>query len=143
MKLQFRDRIDFGLLVLRLGIGLMFVIVHGLPKLVGGVSIWKGLGGAFNRLLGFPFVPEFWGFLASVSEFGGGICLIAGVFFRPACVLMLFTMVIAVASIIRGGYGFNSASQPVELGIVLLGLLLTGPGKLTLPNLFTTWKATR
>ncbi len=143
MKLQFRDRIDFGLLVLRLGIGLMFVIVHGLPKLVGGVSMWKGLGGAFNRLLSLSFVPEFWGFLASMSEFAGGICLIAGVFFRPACALMLFTMVIAVASIIRGGYGFNSASQPIELGIVLLSLFLTGPGKLTLPNFLTTWKTSR
>ncbi|MBA2743395.1 MAG: DoxX family protein [Chthoniobacterales bacterium] len=121
----------------------MFVIVHGLPKLVGGVSMWKGLGGAFNRLLSLSFVPEFWGFLASMSEFAGGICLIAGVFFRPACALMLFTMVIAVASIIRGGYGFNSASQPIELGIVLLSLFLTGPGKLTLPNFLTTWKTSR
>lgn len=121
----------------------MFVIVHGLPKLAGGVSRWKGLGGAFNRLAGFSFLPEFWGFLASISEFGGGLCLIAGMFLRPACALMLFTMAIAVASIIRGGYGFNAASQPIELGVALLALLFTGPGLLTLPNLLTKLKASR
>lgn len=143
MTLQLKDRMDSGQLVLRVGIGLMFVMVHGLPKLVGGMSMWKGLGGAFNRLLGVAFVPTFWGFLASVSEFGGGICLIVGVLFRPACTLMLFTLVIAVASIVRGGYGFNSVSQPVELAVVLISLLFTGPGRLTLPNMLATWKASK
>lgn len=141
MKLRFKDRLDLGLLVLRIGIGLMFVIVHGFPKLVGGVSNWKALGGAFNRLLGFSFVPEFWGFLAAISEFGGGLCLIAGMFFRPACALMLFTMVIAIASIIRGGYGFSSASQPIELGIVLVGFFFTGPGRFTLSSFLASRKA--
>ena len=112
----------------------MFAIMHGFPKLTGGVSLWKGLGGAFNRLLGFSLVPEFWGFLAAVAEFGGGLCLLAGMFFRPACALMAFTMAVAGASIIRGGYGFGSASQPIELGIVLFALFFTGPGKFTLPN---------
>ena len=121
----------------------MFVIVHGLPKLLGGVSTWKGLGGAFNRLVGLSFAPEIWGFLASIAEFAGGVCLIAGIFFRPACGLMLFTMIIAIASIIRGGYGFNSASQPLELSIVLLGFLLTGAGTITLPNFLTKWKTSR
>lgn len=143
VKFQFKDRLDLGLLVLRAGIGLMFVIVHGFPKIAGGVSKWKGLGGAFTRLLGMSFVPECWGFLASASEFGGGLCLIAGFFFRPACALMIFTMTIAIASIIRGGYGFNSASQPIELAIVLLALFFTGPGRLTLPNLLTKSKTSR
>jgi putative oxidoreductase len=127
MKLRLRESPDFGLLVLRVGIGLMFVLVHGLPKVMGGVSMWAGLGGAFNQLLGIAFIPAFWGFLATVSEFGGGMCLMAGVLFRPACGCMLFTLVIAVASIIRGGYGFNSASQPVELGLVLLALFSPDP----------------
>jgi putative oxidoreductase len=143
VKLQFKDRLDLGLLVLRVGIGLMFVVVHGFPKIAGGVVKWKGLGGAFNRLLGLSFIPEFWGFLASMAEFGGGICLVAGFFFRPACACMMFTMAIAVASIIRGGYGFNSAAQPIELGIVLLALFFTGPGALTLPNLLSKLKTSR
>jgi putative oxidoreductase len=143
MKLKLKESRDFGLLVLRVGIGLMFVLVHGLPKVMGGVSTWTGLGGAFNRLIGVAFIPAFWGFLATLSEFGGGLCLIAGVLFRPACGFMLFTLVIAVASIIRGGYGFSSASQPIELGLVLLSLIFTGPGRFTLPNLFPSIRTLR
>jgi putative oxidoreductase len=138
VKWQIKDRLDGGLLVLRAGLGLMFVIVHGLPKLTGGVVLWKGLGGAFNRLIGISFVPEFWGFAAAIAEFGGGLCLIAGFFFRPACALMLFTMATAVGAMIRGDEGFGGASHAFELGIVLLALLLTGPGKFTVWNLSKT-----
>jgi len=134
---------DFGLLLLRVGIGLMFTIVYGLPKVSGGVQMWAGLGGAFNRIIGITFIPTFWGLMATVSEFVGGMCLVAGVLVRPACALMLFTMIIAVTSIIRGGYGFSAASQPFVLGIVLLSLLFTGPGRLTLTKLLTSIRAAR
>jgi putative oxidoreductase len=131
VKLQFNDRLDAGLLLLRVGIGSMFVIVHGYPKIAGGLTLWRGLGGALNRLIGLSFAPGFWGFLAMLAEFGGGLCLIAGIFFRPACAAILFTMLVAAVSIIRGGYGFNSASQPIELGVVAAALFFTGPGKFT------------
>lgn len=138
MKWQFKDRLDGGLLVLRAGLGLMFVFMHGLPKLTGGVALWRGLGGAFNRLIGISFLPEFWGFAAAIAEFGGGLCLIAGIFFRPACALMVFTMAIAVGATIRGGEGFDGASHALELGIVLLALFLIGPGRFTLGNFWKT-----
>ena len=118
----------------------MFAFVHGLPKVVGGMSTWKSVGGAFTRLLGISFAPAFWGFAAAMAEFAGGLLLAAGIFFRPACALILFTMVIAIASIIRGGYGFNGAAQPIELGVVLLGLFFTGPGKFTLAKILSRTK---
>jgi len=40
VKVQFDGSRDLGLLLLRVGIGLMFVIVHGLPQVLGGVSKW-------------------------------------------------------------------------------------------------------
>lgn len=141
MEVQFKDSRDDGLLLLRVGIGLMFVTVHGLPKVLGGVSKWTSLGGAFNRILGITFIPAFWGFMATAAEFGGGLCLIAGIAFRPACALILFTLLIAVTSIIRGGYGFHAASQPIELGIVLLALFFTGPGRFTLLKIVTSIRA--
>lgn len=119
----------------------MFVIAHGYPKIVGGPTLWRGLGGAFNRLIGLHFVPGFWGFLAMLAEFGGGLCLIVGIFFRPTCAAIFFTMVVAVISILRGGYGFNSASQPFELGIVVAALFLTGPGKFTVRHFLERKKA--
>ncbi len=140
MKFQFNDRIDAGVLVVRAGIGSMFVFMHGLPKIAGGVEKWRALGGAFNRLIGVTFLPQFWGFAASTAEFGGGLCLIAGIFFRPACAAMAFTMAVAVAAVFRGGYGWEGATHPLELGIVLVALFLTGPGRFTLPNFFSKTK---
>ncbi len=131
---------DYGLLLLRIGIGLMFVTIHGFPKISGGVETWTVFGKTFNKIIGISFIPVFWGFMATISEFGGGICLIAGVLFRPACALMLFTMLVAVTAQIRGGYGVSGASQALEMGIVLLSLIFIGSGRFTLPNLLHSKK---
>jgi putative oxidoreductase len=128
---------DYGLLLLRVGIGLMFVTIHGFPKISGGVQTWAGLGKTFNSLVGIPFIPVFWGFMAAISEFIGGLCLVAGVLFRPACALIFFTMLIAVIMNLRGGYGISGGSQALELGLMCLSLILTGPGKFTLPKLLS------
>jgi putative oxidoreductase len=126
---------DYGLLLLRAGIGLMFVTIHGFPHISGGVQTWAGLGKTFNSLVGISFIPVFWGFMAAISEFVGGMCLVAGVLFRLACALIFVTMLIAVVMNLRGGYGFSGGSQALELGVICLSLILTGPGKFTLPNL--------
>lgn len=36
---------DYGLLILRIGIGGMFIF-HGAPKMFGGPERWEGIGGA-------------------------------------------------------------------------------------------------
>ncbi len=131
---------DYGLLLLRVGIGLIFVTIHGFPKISGGVQTWTVFGKTFNSIIGISFIPVFWGFMAAISEFGGGICLITGVLFRPACALMLFTMLVAITAQIRGGYGFSGASQALEMGIVLLSLIFIGSGRFTLPNLLFSRK---
>jgi uncharacterized membrane protein YphA (DoxX/SURF4 family) len=43
---------DFGLLLLRVGIGLMFVTIHGFPKITGGMKTWTVFGKSFNSLTG-------------------------------------------------------------------------------------------
>jgi len=131
---------DYGLLLLRVGIGLMFVMIYGFPKITGGEQRWIVLGKTFNNIIGISFIPVFWGFMAAISEFGGGICLITGILFRPACALMLFTMLVAVTAHIRGGHGFSEASQALELGIVLLSLIFIGSGRFTVPNLLLSKK---
>ncbi|MGI8657127.1 MAG: DoxX family protein [Pyrinomonadaceae bacterium] len=129
------------MLLLRVGIGLMFVAVHGFPKIAGGVQAWAGLGKTFNSIIGVSFVPALWGFMAAISEFVGGMCLITGVLFRPACAFMLFTMFVAVTANVRGGYGFSAASQALELGIVFLSLIFIGSGRFTLPKLLFSKEA--
>lgn len=63
MKLSREESHNYGLLVLRVGVGLMFVFVYGLSKVLGGVPMWSQLGGAFTRLVGLDFFPAFWGFI--------------------------------------------------------------------------------
>lgn len=131
---------DYGLLLLRVGIGLIFVTIHGFPKITGGVEKWTVYGKVFNKIVGISFIPSFWGFMAAISEFGGGICLLVGVLFRPACALMLFTMLVAVTAQFRGGYGFSGALQALEMGIVLSSLIFTGSVSFTLTNLLLSKK---
>ena len=119
-----------GLLVLRIGIGLMFIL-HGAPKLFGGVEKWEKLGMAMATL-GIGFAPVFWGFMAAVSEFFGGICLILGFVFRPACILLTITMLVAAISHLSRGDGLGGASHAIELGIVFLSLILIGAGRYSL-----------
>ena len=119
-----------GLLVLRIGLGCMFLL-HGAPKLLGGAEKWAQLGTAMESF-GIGFMPAFWGFMAAISEFFGGICLILGIVFRPACILLTITMLVAAVSDLSEGEGLREAAHAIELGIVFLSLILIGAGKYSL-----------
>lgn len=116
-----------GLLLLRIGLGVMFII-HGFPKLAGGPNGWTGLGGSM-KVIGINFLPIFWGFMAAATETFGGFLLIVGLFFRPALILLIFTMIIAALVHFGKGDGLQGASHAIELGIVFFGLIFIGPGK--------------
>ncbi|KLT64693.1 DoxX family protein [Pedobacter sp. BMA] len=116
-----------GLLLLRLGIGVMFII-HGFPKLAGGPHGWTGLGGSM-KVVGINFLPVFWGFMAAATETFGGFLLIVGLFFRPACILLVFTMIVAALVHFGKGDGLQGASHAIESGILFLSLIFIGPGK--------------
>lgn len=131
MVLQFLDKYrDLGLLILRIGIGIMF-IMHGFPKLIGGVEKWEMLGRAMG-VFGIGFAPAFWGFMASLAEFIGGVSLVLGFFFRPFCFLLLFTMITAAFMHIARSDFFVKYSHATESAILFLSLILIGPGKYSL-----------
>lgn len=127
--------INFGLLIIRIGIGIMFIL-HGEGKMFGGPEKWLKLGGAMENV-GVTFLPTLWGFLAAFAEFGGGILLVLGLLFRPACFMMFFTMFIAalVHWLDAAGAGADlkgklmEGSHAVELSVIFFALLFTGPGK--------------
>lgn len=121
---------DLGLLILRLGIGSMFIF-HGAPKIFGGPESWKSLGMAAASV-GINFIPILWGLLAAISEFVGGICLILGLFFRPACIFLTIVMAVAASMHLNKGDGLSGASHAIEDGIVFLSLIFIGPGKYSL-----------
>ena len=121
---------DLGLLILRLGIGIMFMI-HGWPKITGGVEKWTGLGGSMENL-GIAFAPAFWGFMAAFAEFFGGLLLVLGLFFRFTNVLLVFTMIVAAIVHLKGDDGFGGASHAIEAGILFFSLIFIGPGRYSL-----------
>lgn len=121
---------DFGLLVLRVGIGIMFIL-HGWPKLAGGAVKWEALGGAMSHL-GITFYPIAWGLAAALAETLGGLCLALGVFHRIACLLLAITMLVATVMHLGQGDSLMRASHAIESGILFASLILIGPGKYTL-----------
>jgi len=128
MNLKFLARYgDFGLLFLRIGIGIMY-LYHGYPKVMGGPEKWEKLGTAM-QFVGVSAMPVFWGFMAAMSEFGGAILLIIGFFFRPACIFLAITMAVAASMHLGKGDGLQVASHAIENGILFIGLLVIGPGR--------------
>jgi len=129
---------NLGILILRLGIGFMFVL-HGWPKFIGGPDKWIKLGEYGMNTIGINFIPSFWGFMAAFSEFFGGIHLILGLFTRFYSLLLLITMFIAMMTHISDG--IMSASHAIESLIIFLSLFLMGGGKYSLDHtIFNTIK---
>src|SRR6202012_2287639 len=84
---------NFGLLIIRIGLGIMF-IYHGYPKLLGGVKMWTQLGES-TKYIGIHFLPAMWGLLCAIVETLGGVFLIIGFSFRLACLLLIANLVVA------------------------------------------------
>jgi len=116
-----------ALLLLRMGLGTM-MMMHGYPKLSGGVAKWEKLGSAMSAI-GIKVFPVVWGFMAAITESVGGLFFLLGLFFRPTSFFLLFTMVVATAMHLKDGETVMDASHSIELGIVFLSMFIIGPGK--------------
>lgn len=115
------------------------LLFHGWGKLIGGPERWERVGGNMANL-GITFAPQVWGFLAASAETFGSVLLITGILFRPAAVVLAFTMVVAVLRHLslpvgQEGAGWEGASHALEFLTVYLALLFTGPGKLVFGGL--------
>jgi putative oxidoreductase len=116
-----------ALLLLRIGIGIM-MMMHGYPKLAGGMEKWEKLGTSID-VIGIHWAPALWGFLAAITESVGGLFMLLGLFFRPTMFILLFTMCIATAKHLTGGDTVMDASHAIELAVLFLSLFIIGPGK--------------
>lgn len=125
--------VDVGLLVIRLGIGLTMLGFHGYGKLTGGPDTWRMVGTGMESL-GIGFAPVLWGFLAACAEFFASILLMLGALFRPAALILAFTMFVAVLHHVtlpttEPASGWLAASNALKLLIIYVGLFVTGPGR--------------
>ena len=117
---------NFGLLIIRIGLGVLF-IWHGVPKLAGGPEHWEKIGGAM-KVVGISYAPAFWGFMAAVIETFGGLLLMIGLAFRPVCLLLVINLTIAALMHLSKGDGLKGSSHAIEDAIMFLGLVFIGPG---------------
>lgn len=116
-----------GILIIRIGFGIMMML-HGYPKLLGGAEKWEAVGSSM-KYLGITFAPTIWGLLAAATETFGGFLIFIGLAFRPVCVLLTFTMIVAATMYLKSSANYMDASQAIEVGFVFLGLIFIGPGK--------------
>ncbi len=121
---------DAGLLILRLGLGVAFMI-HGVPKLAGGMKMWSAIGEAMGNV-GIHQWPAFWGFMAGATEGIGGMLLLLGAFYRPVCLLLTFNMIVATLHMSHDPKtrNFNTGySHPLKMAVVFFSLAFIGPGR--------------
>jgi putative oxidoreductase len=129
---------NLALLVGRVAIGVCFV-VHGLGKLgVVGTGNMQGFV-EWLESLGVPMAPV-QARLAMLSEISGGTALALGLLTRPACLLLIFTMIVA-GRIGHKGAGYLITNMPpgaeytINLAVVCFVFLLLGPGSVSLDAL--------
>lgn len=126
MRLLFLGKYrEAGLLLLRVSVGCFFLYLTA-PVVFGGAHAW-GRFGAPLRHFGLHAHLEWWGLGFSLAQFIGAILLILGWFFRPGVLLVLVWVILHTIAVWRGA---NVATvTALELIVLLLSLLLVGPGK--------------
>jgi len=128
---------DAALLATRVWMGIVGVY-HGSQKLFGwfdGPGI-EGFAG-FLTSLKVP-MPTLNAYLAGGAEFFGGLVIALGLVTRPAAFFFMFTMLVGAFTAHAGKFGAQKGGgeYALTLAVIALGLILTGPGRLTVARLW-------
>lgn len=129
--------VSYSLLILRVIASVMMIINHGWNKILAGQEKWNRLGTALTDFIGIDFMSVFFGFMAAFSESIGMVMVIFGIFTRPAAFLLLFTMFVASMNHLVDG---KFPELAIMYLIVMLALLISGPGKFSLDYKFFSQK---
>lgn len=111
---------EAGLLLLRIGLGSIFIYAYGWPHLAGGAAKWRELGHSMQTLH-IHFAPTIWGFAAAFSESIGAALFVIGFLFRPACMLLSFTVLVAMLAMRQ--------AHAAEMLVIFFAMIFIGPGK--------------
>ena len=117
---------ETGLLLMRVAIGLVFILLLG-PVLWSPRS-WEQIGSAM-RHLDFHSHYKFWGIVGALLGCIGGVLMILGLFFRIGVLLALVITLVHIVALWSARGGLYNRLPALEMSILLVGLLLVGPGK--------------
>ena len=121
MKALFATQNSFGIFILRVFLGIMFM-AHGSQKLFGFFD-GPGISGFAASLaqMGLPN-PALQAYLASASEFLGGLLLFLGCLTRLAVIPPFVVMVVAITKVHWSG-GFFLQNGGFEYPFIICGAL--------------------
>lgn len=111
---------DFALLLLRLGVGIIF-IVSGWGKLTG----IEGVTGFFGNI-GVP-MPFIMAWVVALVEFFGGIMVLLGAYAKIPYLLLAIIMVVAIF-LVKLDQGFSASRLELMLLLSSLALFFMGSG---------------
>jgi putative oxidoreductase len=127
MALQFLGKYrETGLLLIRVSIGLIFIILI-VRVLWNGHGSWEHFGAAM-RHLDFHSHFQVWGFIGALAGCAGGVLMILGLFFRIGVLCALVVTLVYVVALRSAAGGFYRRLPAIEMSILLLSLLFIGPG---------------
>ncbi|KIA66557.1 DoxX family protein [Nocardia vulneris] len=126
--------VDIGLLIIRVVFGALMA-VHGAQKLFGW---FKGPGWSANaegfELSGYN-PGKLFGTLAGLTEFVGGLMLVAGLLTPLAGAIILGTMINAINSLWSLGlFGKDTYEMPLLFAAVGAAIAFTGAGRFSLDH---------
>lgn len=132
-------RAGFGITALRVLVGIIFA-AHGSQKLFGLFG-GGGLAGTAQYMESLGLHPgTLMALLSGSAEFFGGVALIVGLLVRPAAVVLIATLVVAIFSV-HIHNGLFMANNGYEFALALLGgavaVLLEGAGPASVDRAIT------
>ena len=123
--------LDLGILVLRLGLGIMFM-AHGLQKTFGAFG-GPGIKAFSEMLSGLKMAPPlFWAYVAAYTELLGGLFLVIGLQTRLSAAMLLVLIVTAAITVhLKKGFFLSNGGFEYTfiIACVCLALILSGPGR--------------
>lgn len=136
IKTLLNTRAGYGLTVLRIIVGIIF-IAHGSQKLFGAFGGY-GLEGTGQFMESLGLTPGYlMALLSGSAEFFGGLALLIGLLVRPAAVVLILLLVVAIFSV-HIGNGLFMANNGYEFALALLGgsiaVLIEGAGRLSVDS---------
>lgn len=128
----FASKINSGLLIMRILVGLTFFL-HGIAKFNMGIH---GVAGFFAAV-GIPAAGLF-AWIVTLLETFGGLALIVGIGTRISSLLLSITMIVSAFVLMQNAFPFISTQVATgyELNLALLAallpILILGPGRYSL-----------